>query len=210
MTPVTLQEGWDIPSGCHPCDACEQPAGPGDAVTSVLRFGDPGLDGLGILREDLCATCPKLGELSGQDDFYWRHTIPVDGAPRLVVDYQMLREIFMLLVKREEPEYQRLAYLVGLVLLRKRLLRLKRFEALDGHEVMVVTRGAGQPEVVVPAPHLDAEALVETRERLARILQSDLPEDFSVEEILAGAETEAGEPATDDGTADEGETGAAG
>lgn len=204
---MATQDGWDIPTGCNPCDACGAEPAPGDMLMSMIVFGAADDDGsagagLGIARKDLCTACAESVE-PGEDVFYWRHRVPEDGQPRLVVDYQMLREIFLHLVKRGDDDSERLAYLVGLVLLRKRLLRLKGFEARDGREVMVVTKGAGQPEVVVPAPHLDAEELVETRRRLARLLQSDLPEDLAVDEILAEADRSPDAEADADGSPDD-------
>jgi hypothetical protein len=142
----------------------------GDEVTVVLC-----LDSDGPQRQDLCANCGKaVGNET--DGFYWKRERPADGDSRPVVDYVFLQEMFGRMLEREEDVYRRLAYLVGLVLIRKRYLRLKGFEARDGREVMIVTRGAGQPEQVVPAPYLSAEDMVDTREMLTRLLAADLPD----------------------------------
>lgn len=165
---VSRNEDWTIPTGHHECDRCHSSVEVGETVTTVLQ-----LDEQGPRREDLCATC---GEDVGDAAIFWRHRRPDEENPHIVVDYALLREAFPHLCARDEPLYHRLAYLVGLVLVRKRMLRLVGFEVRDGKEVMIVTRGAGQPQQVVPAPHLEAEQLVETREQLGRLLTSELPD----------------------------------
>lgn len=167
---VTDTDGWKIPASAHLCARCENPLEVGDDVTVVLGFGEDGPS-----REDLCATC---GESVGESGaVFWRHKLPESAAAPRVVDYALLREMFHKMIERTEPIYQRLSYLVGLVLVRKRSLRLKGFELRGDREVMVVTRGAGEPELDVPAPHLDAEAMLQTREHLKRLLAADLPSD---------------------------------
>ena len=178
--PATTPGGadeWSLPARRLLCGACEQELPAGMLVTSSLSFGPEGPQ-----RRDLCETCGRAVE-SGADDVFWRHRLPLDDGKRLVVDYALLREVFEQLARRTEPLYERLAYLVGLVLVRKRLLRLKGFTVVDGREVMRVQRTAADPELIVPAPHLEPEQLVETRERLGRLLNSDLPDDLSPEQL---------------------------
>jgi hypothetical protein len=152
---VSTPDDWKIPDGLAFCDECDTGPPPGSPVTTILRFLDTG-----PVRRDFCASCPQAIDF-GPGTFIWRHTLPEEGTKRLVVDYALLQEVFGHLIGRREPAYDRLAYLVGLVLVRKRLLRLKRFEARDGQEVMVVAAAAAAPELVVPAPHLTGEELVE-------------------------------------------------
>lgn len=185
-------EDWSLPARRLLCGECERELPAGMLVTSMLRFGADGPD-----RRDLCEDCGQSVE-SGADDVFWRHRLPEDESRRLVVDYALLREVFEQLARRTEPLYERLAYLVGLVLVRKRLLRLKGFEVRDGREVMRVQRTAADPEMIVPAPHLEPDQLVETRERLGRLLNSDLPDDLSPEQL---ADALAADPAPPDGAA---------
>jgi len=162
---------WQIPASAATCSRCQAGLQEGDAVTVVLT-----LDAAGPRRDDLCGRCEQQAPVD-PGSLYWKRRVPARAAARPVVDYKLLREIFERLLQRSEPVYQRLAYLVGLVLLRKRHVRLRGFEVRDGREVMVVARAVDQPELVVPAPHLDAAELVETREQLTRLLATDLPSD---------------------------------
>lgn len=136
----------------------------------MLAFGAEGPE-----RQDLCAACGQTVDEQARA-FYWRSTRPTAGESRPVVDYAFLREMFERMLSRAEPVYQRLTYLVGLVLVRKRFLRLKGFEARNGREVMVLARGAELPDLEVPAPHLSADDMLQTRELLKRLLAADLPD----------------------------------
>lgn len=167
---VNPNDDWKIPSREEVCSGCERPLEAGSEVTVRLSFGEQGPQ-----RRDLCASC---GEAVGNeaDGFFWKRAQPEQGDARRVVDYVFLQEMFGRMLERSEEVYRRLAYLVGLVLIRKRYLRLKGFVTRDGREVMIVNRGAGQPELVVPAPFLSAEDMADTRDMLTRLLAADLPE----------------------------------
>ncbi|MCB9897092.1 MAG: hypothetical protein H6825_03695 [Planctomycetes bacterium] len=162
-------EDWKIPSSGGCCSRCGEPLRPASHVTAVLELADEG-----PRRLDLCETCTEQGAPTGS--FFWRHQLPEGGRVHAVVDYGMLREVLERLLERPGEVYRRLCYLVALVLVRKRQLRLKSFEVRERREVMVVSRGAGHDDLVVPAPYLSADDLVDTRELLMRLMAADLPE----------------------------------
>ena len=188
---VAQDDDWKLPKRAERCQACEAELQPRDEVTTVI-----GLDADGPVRQDLCAACGQAAE-SMPDAIFWRRHLPESAATRPVVDYALLRELFTRMLAREEDLYRRLCYLIALVLVRKRHLRLKGFARRGAREVMVVNRGAGQPEFDVPAPFLAAEDLPPLRERLSRLLQADLGEFEADPEAVvraAVAEEAAGDP----------------
>jgi hypothetical protein len=165
-------EDWKLPSAVERCSSCTAELQPGQPVTSVIRLAAAGPG-----RQDLCATCGQA--VGGEAEvFFWRRQRPESTTRTAIVDNTMLRELFSRLLLRPGELYARLSYLVALVLIRKRHLRLSGFERRGGREVMVVTRGAGEPAVDVPAPHLTPEDMVEVRAHLNRLLQADLPDDL--------------------------------
>jgi hypothetical protein len=178
-------DDWKLPSGHERCTRCASELQPGQPVTSVIRLA---ADGPG--RQDLCASCGQA--VGGEADvFFWRRKRPEASERRAIVDYAMLRELFGRLLERPGELYERLSYLVALVLIRKRHLRLAGFEQRRGREVMLVSRAAGEPAIEVPAPFLTPEDMVAVRAHLNRLLQADLPDD-----LLAGPGGES-QPAAD-------------
>jgi hypothetical protein len=165
-------EDWKLPSGLERCSSCACELAPGQPVTSVIRLA---ADGPG--RQDLCASCGQT--VGGEADvFFWRRKRPPAAERRAIVDYTMLRELFGRLLERPGELYARLSYLVALVLVRKRHLRLVGFEQRGGREVMLVSRAAGEPALEVPAPYLTPQDMLEVRAHLNRLLQADLPDDL--------------------------------
>ena len=124
---------------------------------------------------------------------FWTRRRPESAQQRTVVDYAMLRELFGRMLLRDDDVYRRLSYLVALVLIRKRFLRLVGFQRRAGREVMVVTRGAGQPSLDVPAPLLTAEDLLLVRDQLAQLLHADLA-DHDLPELVGLLENGAARP----------------
>ncbi len=167
---MSLTDAWKIPTAARRCAACQRELQTGEAVTTVFRWQPEGPE-----RRDLCAACGQAGENLG-DAFFWRHRLAAPDQRRPVVDYALLRELFTRMLQRGDEIYRRLSYLVALVLIRKRYLRLHGFEVRGGREVMVVSRGAGEPNFDVPAPFLTAEDMVAVREHLTRLLQADVVE----------------------------------
>lgn len=164
-----VDEEWKIPAPAELCGQCEQPLQTGALIRVELDLsaGEP-------TRRDLCEACGESVEIA-DGCFSWQQRRPDLGDSRPMVDYGLLREVFGGLVQRPDTKSRRLAYLVALVLVRKRHLRLLGFERQGGQEIMRVRKTVDDPEIVVPAPHLSSEALLETRGELMRLLSADLP-----------------------------------
>ena len=167
---MSPSEVWKLPHGAEQCTGCGRPLPAGMLVTTLVRLLPQGPE-----RADLCASCGE-SVASGGGQLFWRRRRSEGAGPGAVVDFAMLRELFDRMLERPDEIYGRLAYLVALVLIRKRLLRLVAFEVRAGREVMVVTRGAGGPHLDVPAPFLTAEDMLTVRQHLTRLLNTDLQE----------------------------------
>lgn len=188
---MAAPEDWKLPTAAQTCARCSAVLQPGERVTTSIRLPPTGPE-----RTDVCAACGKLvDDLS--ETFFWRHTIAASGPSRPVVDYALLRELFARLLVTPGAHYERLAYLVALVLVRKRHLRLIGFSGRAGAEVMLVTRGAGQPQHEVPAPFLTPEDMLPLRDELTRLLHAEIP----LEDLGAGVDPVAADerPAADSG-----------
>lgn len=163
----TSPDAWKLPAGTDACARCGRTLSPGELITACIRFTAEGAH-----REDRCETCGRTVE--DGDVVFWRARRHDEADRRPVVDYELLREIFETLRTRTDVTSTRLAYLVGLVLVRKKVLRLDTFEVRGGREVMVVRRKRGGEPLEVPAPPMSAENMVEVRDQLGRLLRADL------------------------------------
>ena len=107
----------------------------------------------------------------------WRTKVPADDGPRrLFLDDEALVDLFTRLEGEERRDRQAFRYVLGLVLLRKRLLRFEgRRESDQGQISLLRPRGQseGAPMEVLD-PGLSDEDIVAVHEQLGEILHGDL------------------------------------
>jgi len=179
---------WKINPGKEQCGACAYGFTAGDPYYSLLK-----LDEAEILRDDLCVDCFK----------------PKDLESRKIVDFGVLRELFFKMVSHEGGAFVSMAYLIGLVLIRKRYLRLVDFVTVDEKDLMRVQRRRGEPTFDVEVPLLDAGMIALLKDKLSNLLKADLTDDFDLTRLErdfeepALSEEAGGEPAEEEPTEEE-------
>jgi hypothetical protein len=186
------------------CSACTRAFAEQEQHYSLLRAGAEGL-----LREDRCTACfATLG-----DDFersgglaYWRTRHQPGAGLRL--DLDSLEALFLTLIGRD-PEVQaqpdataadrlgELCYLLGLLLLRKRRLKLKRIAPASGaaREKLVVNRPRRPQEYEVAVYDLTPERQAQLRDELKRIFEGAELAQLLEGAAQAGAAAESAPPA---------------
>ncbi|MEE9393802.1 MAG: hypothetical protein V3W41_14980 [Planctomycetota bacterium] len=140
----------------------------GDEFVSLLRFGDEGIE-----RTDLCVEAYEAKEHS--DYFaYWRSHVaaPDSGKPR-PLDLNFLTEFFRRLQAEGEPVEQReVAYIVTLLLVRRKILTIIRTEDEEGEQEFMIlrfTKSEEDEEFRVSVPELSEEKMEAIRDDLSRI-----------------------------------------
>jgi hypothetical protein len=182
------RQGW--------CGGCERRFEEGERHASSLAVrGDE------LVREDLCEPCWSR---SGARDelFHWftRHRAAQRG---LQLDLATLEQVFLSLAGRSEPRLAELAYLIALLLLRKRRLRLERVARDERGEAMLVRRPRRTESLRVQVFDFAPERLEALRGELARLFEGGEP-------ALPSAGAGGGEAAAPEGEAEDGEPAAGG
>jgi tRNA U54 and U55 pseudouridine synthase Pus10 len=132
-----------------------------------------------FVRQDFCPDCwnPEHSYFS-----FWKTRVPEPDAPShgpRFVDMERLLQLFQRLEENQETEAQRFRYVLALVLMRKRRLRLlssRRLKGGQGEELTVREVGAGR-EYTVTCPSLPETELASVADRLREIL--DMPEKWT-------------------------------
>jgi len=143
-------------------------------------------------RHDLCGPCWKPPE--GGYFSYWKTRVPEPGpethrGPRLI-DMGRLMELFEHLADSEEVQARRFRYVLALVLMRKRRLKVVESRRLkDGGENLTLRETGTQRTHAVSAPPVTEDEIRSVADRLREIL--DLPEKWD----QAAAAEEANAPA---------------
>lgn len=126
----------------------------------------------GCIRRQLCLTCfEELKSQEGDMPFHWKVRRRTDGSKQAVLDLASLRVLFDRLGEAEEEERNEgLRYLVALLLLRKRVLKMAdaRNAEEEAADLLVVDpKIEGMEPVALSAPSLEPEALAGLKEELA-------------------------------------------
>lgn len=156
---------WKVERRGGGCAACEKVFTQGETIQSMLEVG-----GEGLLRQDYCVPCwkagragegltsagqalgepdpdlepegalQKEGETAANDRFWWssRHQEVVEKSVRM--DMEVLEQLFDALSPRKEVRLLEIRYVVCLLLLRKRRLKVTRVVREQGSEAFLVKK----------------------------------------------------------------------
>ncbi len=168
---ISRMTDWKLKSRRSSCTTCETAFVAGARHASVLS-----LSGDEFAREDTCVPCFEARDHQG-DVFYWftRH-----AADRRAVqlDLATLEQLFVQLESRTEQKLCEVRYLLCLLLMRKRRVKLDRIvRGGDAGESMIVHRPRRQESLHVRVFDFDAPRLAELRTELRQIFDGT---DFGV------------------------------
>lgn len=122
------------------------------------------------IRRQVCLTCfEELKSQEGDMPFHWKVRRRIDGSKQPVLDLASLRVLFDRLGE-EDKANEGLRYLVALLLLRKRVLKMAdaRNAEEEAADLLVIDpKIEGMEPVALSAPSLEPEALEGLKEELA-------------------------------------------
>ncbi len=157
------QQEWSIEKGRKACSKCETAFASEEVYMSALFEGGEAFE-----RRNFCANCWAAGI---ENVFsYWRTQIARKEEKR--DDRQTLTDLFDNMMSATELEGPRhkLAFLISMSLVRKRLLRLEPSIWRDGREHLVLLRTADQRQFTLPHPEITEEELQPLHEELCKLL----------------------------------------
>lgn len=152
------------------CSACEHEFEDGERHISTLISGAD--EGLG--RTDLCDRCwrgSKAKEVQEDPDvlFWWFTRHAVKQRQSVQLDMASLERLFVELEGREEHKVRELRYVLCLLLMRKRRVKLERVLREGGTETFLVRRPKLDARYRVHVFDFDVERVAEIRAELQAI-----------------------------------------
>ncbi len=162
---------WKIHRRNERCARCERVFEDEERHFSILLFGAEGFS-----REDRCLECFERDGAQPNDLVFWRTRHRFAGRRGLAIDFESIEQLFFALQGRalEGPEGERLAelcYLLALLLLRKKRLKLARIRSEPRGERLVVRRPRRTEEHEVAVFDLTPERAEGLRGELERIFE---------------------------------------
>ena len=151
------------------CSACGRELPPGTKIMAALRETDQGFD-----RVDLDLDCWPSFERANLLAF-WQSVVRQPTAKKqLFVDDAVLAELFERLNDVTEPAKVNFRFVLGLILMRKRLLVYESSDQQNGQELWIVRRKGSDERMPLRNPHLTESQVAEVSQQLGDILNETL------------------------------------
>lgn len=165
---------FEIARSSGKCAATGRDLSPGEPCIAALceRAADDGFE-----RLDFSVEAWSAGSRPERLFSFWKTTAPhPNEKKRVFVDDEMLRNLFERLADDERPQRQAFRFVLGLVLMRKRLLRFIGRDESRGVETWTLQwKGAAEGDVVTLVdPRLSDEDVRAVSDQLSEILSGDL------------------------------------
>ena len=176
---------WKIRRLRGECAKCERAfETDGERLLTQVRFADDEL-----VREDFH---PECWEEPSDAIYWWATRREVKGKNTLALDFELIERLFFQLEERKEDKIRELRYLLCLMLMRKRRLKLLKVQRGKDGEAMLVRRPRHKEEWRVFVYDFEPERLDALRGELATLLDGDFEEDGEGAELSSeGAEDDA-------------------
>lgn len=129
----------------------------------------------GMNRVDCCPDCWPAFDRAGVLAF-WQTAMPAPDQParKLFVDDNVLCELFERLAHAEDPDRLNFRFVLGLILMRKRLLACETTRIDNGREIWLVRLRGSQHTTELLNPQLTEEQVRQVGQQLGQIMREDL------------------------------------
>ena len=160
---------WHITKRGGTCAGCDRAFDEDEphVSTLVLRSDEP-------LREDLCQECfAGRPEEPAEELWWWRTRHRVNKKRGLQLDLEAIEGLFLALEKKTAESVSELRYVLCLILMRKRRLKIDRIVRDSSGEAMIVRRPRRKEALRVSVHDFTPERMQDLRGRLMRIFDGD-------------------------------------
>ena len=151
------------------CCITKQPIEPGQKFMAALRETPAGFERLDISLDAWAQFDQK--DVIG----FWQTVMPrSEQKKKVFVDDQVLCEIFERLAETIEPAKLNFRFVLGLILMRKRMIVYEDTRLEDGKEIWQVRFKGRDDKLDLVNPKLDEQQVMEVSQQLSEILNEEL------------------------------------
>lgn len=161
---------WTVPKPANACSVSGKPIAPGERFWAAVRDNPGGIERLDVAGDHWDAL-DKSDLLAS-----WQTTMPVgEEKKKRFVDDEVLCTLFEKLADATEPAKLNFRFVLGLILMRKRLVLYDRTrQEADGRDVWVVRMRGRQDLLDLVDPKLNAEQTLEVSQQLGQVLNEEM------------------------------------
>src|SRR5215203_3878728 len=150
---------WKIQSRAHACEACGKTFADKEAYHTLLF--DQKAD---FMRSDICAACWQKQYSDGARErkgfiSYWQGIYEAPAPARDPIQKETAETILRKLIERNDPQYIPAAYILAVMLERKRLLKIKEQILREGKRVFIYEQPLTGDVFTISDPNLQLNQL---------------------------------------------------
>ncbi len=188
---------WNIQSRAHACSACQKPFADKAAYHTVLSE-----DADGLHRRDVCPECWEKAvrdEIRSQAGFvsHWQGIYESPPAPDAEpIEKEGAESLLRKLIELEDPKYIPAAYILAVMLERKRILKVKEELQREGRRLFVYEHPRSGDVFTVADPALQLDQLEAVQREVSSLMQHGLtppPDERNPPEPETAGENAAGD-----------------
>ncbi len=150
------------------CASCEVPLEPGATAISAL-FESASRDDEPFARHDFCAACFDGAVDVGSPFSWWRYEVARPDEKKAAFDLDIAREFLLRLLQEAAPDRASLRYLLALLLMRKRIVRVTEQFVDERGEVMSVRLPPDEAIHELVCPAIDEAEAAALRDQIGRL-----------------------------------------
>lgn len=162
--------GYDVPRAAGACAVSGRAIPPGEKFFAVVRETPTGLERVDVSPEAWAAFDRR--DLLG----FWQATMPSpeQKPKKLFVDDDVLATLFERLADTSEPAKLNFRFVLGLILMRKRVVLYETTRQAEGRDVWVVRLKGREDRLDLIDPKMTEAQVAEVSQQLGDILQQEL------------------------------------
>ena len=166
---------WNIQSRAHACQGCKKPFEDKEAFHTML-FDEKS----GYVRFDVCEGCWKDQYSQGAMDrkgfvSYWQSVYMVPpAAPPEPIQKETAETLLRKILETNDPKYGPALYILGAMLERKRILKVKTQLSREGRRVFVYEHAKSGDLFQIEDPNLQLDQLEAVQHEVLHLLQHGL------------------------------------
>ena len=155
---------WDVKRGEQKCAKCSHGFAEQEEYFSALYDEERQ-----FIRRDFCGDCWGGQEKDAMFSF-WKTRVPAKEQERKLVDDEIIMNFFMRLEGEADATKRNFRYVLALLLMRKRILKLEDIRYDDDGEALVLKHRGEDKEYVVHNPQLSEEEIQQVTDEVGKIL----------------------------------------
>ena len=165
---------WNIQSRAHACESCAKPFADKEPYHTMLF--DEKHD---YLRQDVCAGCWEKQFSQGARDrkgfiSHWQGIYEAPTAPTDPIQKETAETLLRKLIEQNDPRYVPAAYILAVMLERKRILKVKEQLIRDGQRIFVYEQPKTGDVFTITDPKLRLDQLEEVQRDVAALMEQGI------------------------------------